>query len=71
MRETITIIIRGKTYKGYRVFNKRAPYYQTVYYNGKSSYDSVGYKKDQVHGSMLTVAKLMLYQLAIGRNLSE
>lgn len=69
MRETITIIISGKTYTGYRVFNKRAPYYQTVYYNGKSSYDGIGYTKDQVNGCMLTVSEQMLYQLVTGRAL--
>lgn len=69
MRETITIVIQGKSYIGYRVFNKRSPYYQTVYYNGKRSYDGIGYTKDQLHGRMLTVAKLMLYQLVIGRTL--
>jgi len=70
MRETITVIISGKTYTGYRVFNKRAPYYQTVYYNGKSSYDGFGYTKDEVNGYMLAAAELMLYQLVIGRSLN-
>ena len=70
MRETITVIISGKTYTGYGVFNKRAPYYQTVYYNGKSSYDGFGYTKDEVNGYMLAAAELMLYQLVIGRSLN-
>tara|TARA_Y100000780_G_C13552145_1_gene365753 strand:+ start:507 stop:719 length:213 start_codon:yes stop_codon:yes gene_type:complete len=66
MRETISIVIQGKSYIGYRVFNKRAPYYQTVYYKGKSSYDGFGYSKDQINGSMLAVSKQILYSLAIG-----
>lgn len=67
--EKLSICLDGEVCTGYREFNKKPPFYQTVHYNGKSSFDGFGYRKEQVHGYMLKVAEQMLYQLVTGRAL--
>lgn len=69
MNERISAVSNGKEITGYRTIAGKRKLMQAVTYNGITELDSLEYKVGERDGAMLTIAQMMLLQIASGRTM--
>lgn len=69
MSEQVSTVVNGKEITGYRTITGKRKLTQTVTYGGITELDSLEYKVGERDGAMLTIAQIMLLQIASGRTM--